>query len=206
MKQVVIIGAGGFGREVAETIKQQYDIELIGFLDDEESLHGKYFNEVKVLGALNWIHTINYQPYFVCSIGNPKIKKEVCERAEKLGYKPITIIHPSARVYSNIEGKGVIIQAGAIITVNVKIEDHVHINLNCSIGHDSVIGKYSTISPLVSISGNAKLGEGVFVGSNASVLPSVKVGDWSKIGAVACVKESCLPNRTYVGVPARLVK
>ena len=74
-----------------------------GFLDDEESLHGKYFNEVKVLGALNWIHTINYQPYFVCSIGNPKIKKEVCERAEKLGYKPITIIHPSARVYSNIE-------------------------------------------------------------------------------------------------------
>lgn len=204
-KRIVIIGAGGFGRECIETILQDRTLELIGFLDDDESLHGKYLNGVKVLGALNWIHTIDYQPYFVCSIGDPKIKKDVCIRAEMLGFKPVSIVHPAARVYSPI-GKGVIIQAGAIVTVNVTIEDHVHINLNCSIGHDSVIGKYSTISPLVSISGNVKLREGVFIGSNAAVLPSVRIGEWTKIGAVACVIKNCISHRTYVGVPARCVR
>ena len=206
-KKVVIIGAGGFGRECIDTIKQDRTLELVGFLDDDESLHGKYLNGYEVYGGVDFFDFAKENlPYFVCAIGDPKVKKEVCKRAEKLGYKPVTIIHPTARVYSNIMGKGVIIQAGVVVTVNVKIEDHVHINLNCSIGHDSVIGKYSTISPLVSISGYAQLKEGVFVGSNASVLPAIRVGEWCKIGALACITKNCLPHRTYVGVPARCVK
>lgn len=226
MNRIVVIGAGGFGRECAEIIRfmsldsiknaviynqnlpVKGDIECIGFLDDNEELHGKKFNGIKVLGGLNWILTNNdfFPIYFVCGIGVPKIKEKVVKRALKLGYKPITIIHPSVLIFTGAKiGVGCVIAAKSIISINTKIGDYTLINHTCSIGHDAITGKYCFVSPLVAMSGFSEIGCGVSLGTCSSIIPYRKVGDWSTIGAGACVIRDIPSNVTAVGVPAKVI-
>ena len=93
-----------------------------------------------------------------------------------------------------------------LLTVNIKIEDHVLINLNCTIGHDTVVGSYCTINPTASINGNNHLGEGVYVGTGATFIQQVSVGDWATIGAGAVVTNDIPEKVVAVGVPAKVVK
>ncbi len=210
-KKVVVIGAGGFGRECAEVCKRQFlhsrDVELVGFLDDDENLHGKYFEGIKVLGALNWIHTINYQPYFVVGLGDPKIREGLTKRAIGLGYKPITLIDPTVVISTGVKiGKGVVILPNVNLAIGCKIGDHVHINYNAVIGHFTEIGEYTTIGPSANIVGDVKVGEMCYIGTNATVLQGVSISINNVIGANACVLKDTEMNSTYVGIPAKRLK
>jgi len=212
VKRVVIIGAGGFGREVAETIRaielSSRDIKLLGYIDDNKDLHGKEITGGKILGGMGWIDSwkaLRNDPlYFTCAIGDPIIKKKVVKKAIEYGYEPITIIHPKAIVGRNCKiGKGVIIQAFAVICVDNTIGDYVHINLQSLVGHDGMIGDYSTVSSLCDVTGFSKLGKYVFMGSGSSVLPSVKVGNYATIGAGGIATKDIEPYSLNVAFPVR---
>ena len=207
-KKVVVIGAGGFGRECAEVCKRQYlhsrDVELVGFLDENENLHGKYFDGVKVLGGFNWIHKVNYQPYFVVGIGDPKIREALTKRAIGLGYKPITLIDPTAVISTGVRiGKGVVILPSVNLAIGCIIKAHVHINYNAVIGHFTEIGEYTTIAPSANIVGDVKVGKNCYIGTNATVLQGLSISKDTTIGAQACVVKDIEIPGIYVGIPAK---
>lgn len=213
MKDFVIIGSGGFGREAAEIAKTimavKKDLNFIGFIDDNKELHGKIINDVPVLGNLEWIKD-SYdgdELFFACAVGEPSIKKKVVERALKLGYTPHSLIHPSVLMYYDVSvGEGTILCPGSIITTNITIGNHVIINKICSIGHDVIIEDFVTINPLSAIGGGAHLKEGVFIGAGTSVLQYKKIGEWSIIGAGATVIRNQEAYVIAVGVPAVVKK
>jgi len=210
MKSVVIVGAGGFGREVLEIFKdinkQKKKWEILGFVDSNTELHGKTINNYPVLGGLNWFE--NHQDVAsVCAVGEPEAKKKVVEALHKMNVHFCNAIHPSVIMSEFIEfGEGVIIGAGTILTVNIKIGNHVIINLNCTIGHDAVIEDYCSLMPTVKINGNNHLYEGVYVGTGASFIHQISVGAWTTIGAGAVVVNNMPGNVLAVGVPAKVLK
>jgi sugar O-acyltransferase (sialic acid O-acetyltransferase NeuD family) len=212
-KDFVIIGCGGFGREAAEIaktiMKEKKDLNFIGFVDDNKDLHGKIINDVPVLGSIEWIKDSydGNKLFFACAVGEPSIKKEIVERAIKLGYIPHSLIHPSVRMCYDVSvGEGSILCPGCIITTNITIGNHVIINQICSIGHDAIIEDFVTINPLTAISGGVHLKEGVFIGTGAVVLQYLEIGEWSIIGASASVIKNQEPYVVAVGVPAVVKK
>ncbi|MDZ5034410.1 transferase, partial [Clostridium perfringens] len=165
IKNIVIVGAGGFGREVAwlieEINKKELQWNILGFIDDDLSKKGNFLNAYEILGDLQSLEKIK-DLYFACAIGNSNIKAKLANRCEEIGLKPATLIHPNVELGNfNEIGIGNIICAGNVITVNVKTGKYVTINLSCTIGHDVILKDYITVYPSVSISGNCDIGERV---------------------------------------------
>lgn len=211
MKSVVIVGAGGFGREVLEIFKdldkRAGPVRVLGFVDEDENLYGRTMNGYPVLGGLDWLKRHVAECTCVCAIGDPATRKDVVRRVYESGASFTNAIHPSVIMSDSVElGDGVIICAGSILTVNIQVGDHVHINLNSTIGHDTAIGPYSTICPAVSISGHGRLDEGVFVGTGAVLVPDIAVGSWATIGAGTVALHDIPDGSVAVGVPARVVR
>lgn len=212
MKNIVIIGAGGFAREVQWLIKdineQKQEWNLLGFIDENINNKGLELNNDKVLGTFKDISINNYEDlYYVCAVGDPKAKKELVKKAEKLGLKAGTLIHPSVIMSNFVDiGEGSIICAGSILTVNIKIGNHVIINIDSTIGHDSIINDFSTILPSVNISGNTAIEECVSMGTGSSIIQGLSIGKYSTIGAGAVVIKNIPIGSTAVGMPAKVIK
>ncbi len=211
MKKIVVVGAGGFGREVIEIfkdcnkIKKEWDI--LGFVDDTPSLLGKYINGYPVLGDIGWLIQNSYEINCVIAVGDPRGKKQIAEKLEKSEVNFVSAIHPSVIMSEFVEfGRDVIICAGCILTVNIKIENHVCININSTIGHDVIIEDYSCIMPSVKISGNVVLKKGSYIGTGAAFIPKISVGKWSIVGAGAVAISNIPDNVVAVGIPAKVVK
>lgn len=189
-----LIGAGGFAREI---MAHMQDFTLPLFIDDEywspnseNSLPLSQFdpNEYEVLVA----------------VGDPRSRFEIVSRlpAET---KYFTFIHKSAQLLDdNISiGKGSIICAGSILTTNIRIGDHAHLNLQTTIGHDCEIGSYFTTAPGVKVSGNCKIYDCVYVGTNASIKQKTTIHSLATIGMNAAVVKNIEGPGVYVGVPAK---
>lgn len=210
MKDIVIIGAGGFGREVAwlieEINKDKTTWNLLGYIDDNIENHGKVLNNIKILGGFDWLEG-KEDIYYVCAVGNPKTKKILIDKCEKINLKPATVIHPSVLMsqYNKI-GEGCIICAGTIITVNVEIGNHVIINLDCTIGHDAVIKDYCTILPSVNVSGNTLIEQLSEIGTGTQIIQGIKIGEETIVGAGAAVVKDLPGKCTAVGIPAKVIK
>lgn len=209
MKDIVIIGAGGFGREVAWLIEdinqnaQQWNI--VGFVDDNEKLQGQEYNGYKVVGNTDWLTEQEY--YVINAIADPFIKKIIMIKLKESQNIYPTIIHPSVIFSKSTSiGKGTIICAGSVLTVNSKVGNHVSINPNVTVGHDTKIEDYSSILPGANISGNIVLESGVLIGAGAVVIQNLTVGENSIIGAGAVVVGNIESNCTAVGVPAKSIK
>jgi len=210
MKDIVIIGVGGFGREVAEAIKdvnkKRKTWRIKGFLDEDDKLYNKKINGYLVLGNLEWLKK-NKDVYCVVAIGDPKTKEDIVNKVGENSGRFVSIIHPSVIMSDFVEiGEGTIICAGSILTTNIQIGKHVIINLNCTIGHDVKIGDYSSIMPDVSINGEDIIGESVYIGTNASLKEAVEIGEKTVIGAGSVVINDMPKNVTAVGVPAKVIK
>jgi len=210
MEKILIIGAGGFGREVLWTINDCNKIEkkysVLGFIDEDKSLHGQTIDGFPVLGGLDWIDS-NYEKPMSCiiAIGNSLIKKKIEKQLEKVNPSYAKIIHPTVISSQLVTiGDGTIIQAGTILTVNLKIGKHVHINMDCTVAHDSIIEDYVTISPGVHINGKTIIGDSAFIGTGVIMKQEIKVGPESVIGAGAVLLENVPKKSLYVGVPAKL--
>lgn len=209
MKDIVIIGAGGFGREVAWLIEDinraKREWNIVGFVDDEESILGTDINGYKVIGNIDWLK--GQELSVVNAIADPTTKKKVMSRLEMSKNKYPVLIHPNVICSELVDiGEGSIICAGNIITVNIEIGKHVIVNLDCTIGHDAIIGDFSTVLPSVNISGYVKTGECVSVGTGAAVIQGINIGENTVIGAGAVVVKDLPAKCTAVGSPAKPVK
>ncbi len=206
-KRLLVVGAGGFGREVAAWASDiplsARDWELGGFLDDcADALHG-YEVGLPIVGGI-----AEYVPQesdlFVMALGDPRTKLAAAGRLTKRGAQFITLVHPTAIVGDRSRlGAGTVVCPRAVITTDVKIGRFVTINLHATIGHDTVVGDGCTLSCQTDVTGFARLGEGVFLGSHASVLPGAKVGDYAKVGAGSIVLKKVRPGTTVLGVPGK---
>jgi sugar O-acyltransferase (sialic acid O-acetyltransferase NeuD family) len=212
MKNIVICGAGGFGREVAWLIeninKVKIEWNLMGFIDNTPGLKGQIINGYPVLGDESWFSGIGDIIYTVCAVGSSKGKKSWIERLSKnANIKFATLIDPNV-IISNIVsiGEGTIICAGTIITINIRIGSHVIINLDCTVGHDAVIDDYITINPSVNVSGNVHINSLVEVGTGTNIIQGVTIGRNTIIGAGSVVTKDIPDFCTAVGVPAKPIK
>lgn len=209
MKDLIIIGVGGVGRETALIVEQlnlvSKEWNLLGFVDDNKEVQGKTINGYKVLGGIDYITGYNDEIHVVCCISNYKIKKAIIESIKSTNSKVKfpSIIHPSIRLNKTIEiGEGCIIYENAVITANIKIGNYVIISPKCGIGHDSIINDYVTLLWNVNVSGNVVLEEGVTMGSGSTTIQGIKIGRQSFIGAGAVVIRDKKPYKKAAGVPA----
>jgi sugar O-acyltransferase (sialic acid O-acetyltransferase NeuD family) len=207
--RVIIVGAGGFGRELLIWVKDTYgddeDIQIAGFLDADPLALEKYDNPLPVLGDPS-----AYEPdpsdRFICGLAVPAIKLNVCRDMKSRGAIFLTMVHPSAIVGDRSRlGEGCVICPGAIVTADVMVGDFVTINGQATVGHDAVLGDGSTMSGHSEVNGFAELGEGVFLGSHATILPHAKVGSFAKVGAGSVVLKKVKPRTTVMGVPAKML-
>lgn len=212
MKDIVICGAGGFGREVAWLIesinKVKSEWNIVGFIDNTPQLKGKIVNGYPVLGDESWFDSIKDPIYAVCAVGSSSGKKSWIERlSSNINIRFATIIDPNVRVSNIVDiGEGTIICSGTIITVNIKIGKHVIINLDCTVGHDAVIGDYSTINPSVNVSGNVHIGSMCEIGTGTNIIQGKTIGTGSIIGAGSVVTKDISDFCTAVGIPAKPIK
>jgi sugar O-acyltransferase (sialic acid O-acetyltransferase NeuD family) len=211
-KRLVIFGAGGFGREVLQLVR---DINAVspswiceGFLvDSQYAASGGMVQGLPILGDLTWLSQ-NPDVHVVIAVGAPAAKMQISSRIRMAsGNSFAVLVHPRAWVGQYVTiGEGSIICAGALITTDIHIGRHVHVNIGATIGHDSVLEDYVTLNPDVNVSGNVQLKEGVEVGTNSVLIPGNAVGCWSIIGAGSVVTKSLPPNITAVGIPAKAIK
>jgi sugar O-acyltransferase (sialic acid O-acetyltransferase NeuD family) len=211
-KQIAIYGGGGFAREVAWLIqscnsnKEVY--EVVCFIDDKIEAHGRLLNGISVMG-LETAATRFPEACMVAAVGNPQTRQLLTEKAMAAGFRFETIIHPLIARSPWLEmGPGTVICAGSVLTTNIVLGAHVQINLACTVGHDVIMGDYTTLAPGVHISGCVHLGKRVYVGTGAVVINGTPdepllIGDDTVIGAAACVTKSLAAGLTVVGIPAK---
>ena len=210
LRDLYIIGAGGFGREVAWLVERINEVNptwnLKGFIDDNESLWGNVEGDYPVLGGCEYLKSLG-DVYAVCAVGSAKVRKIIIGRIKESNVKFATLIDPSVLVSKRVEiGEGSIICAGTIITVDITIGSHVIINLDCTIGHDDIIEDFATIYPSVNVSGNVVLGECSEFGTGMQIIQGKKVAPNSIIGAGSVVVRDIQESGTYVGCPAKKIK
>lgn len=210
MKDLYIIGAGGFGREVAWIVERINSIKptwnLKGFIDDNETLWGSKEGKYHVFGGCEYLSTLE-DVYAVCAVGSSNVRKKIIEKLKDTSVKFATLVDPSVLYSNSVKiGEGAIVCAGTIITVNVNIGDHVIVNLDCTIGHDAVIDDFVTIYPSVNVSGNVLIGECSELGTGTQIIQGKKVISNTIIGAGAIVVKDCIESGTYVGSPAKKIK
>lgn len=212
MKDLIIFGAGGFGREVAWAVKRLNKVtptwNLLGFMDDADNIQGSEINGYKVLGK-----TADVGKYpdanFVVAVAASKIREKIVFNMKTVNpsIKFGTVIDPSVEMSEHVAiGEGTIICAHTIITVNIEIGSHVIINLDCMIGHDAVLQNFVTLYPSVNVSGFTKIGHAVELGTGMQIIQGKTVGDYSIVGAGAVVVKDIPAECTAVGSPARPIK
>ncbi|QXD14331.1 acetyltransferase [Rhodocaloribacter litoris] len=207
MEPLVIVGAGGFGRETAalvEAINRHTPAwTLQGFVDDDPALAGQSRLGYPLLGDVDWLLR-QEGLHYVLAVGNPQIRRRLARRLAGAPLSPARLVHPEASVHpSSSLGAGSIICRGVTVTVDARIGTHVLLNLHSTVGHDAILGDYTTVHPGVHVSGHARTGAAVELGTGCVLLPGVHVGDETRVGAGAVVVRDLPENITAVGVPAR---
>lgn len=208
---LVIVGCGGFGREVADVVDAVNTIgatwNLLGFLDDRPSaldLERVGHLGVEILGGVASAGRLPTGWHYTIGIGDGATRRSLAHQLNTLGGQAATIVHPTATVGARTTvGAGSVLCSGVAVTTNVSVGKHVHINLNSTIGHDTDIGDFVTINPLVAISGNCVLEPCSNLGTQSAVLPGLIVGAHSTVGAAACVTKNVGAGLVVRGVPAR---
>jgi sugar O-acyltransferase (sialic acid O-acetyltransferase NeuD family) len=199
MKKLVIVGAGGHGKVVADIAQNYYD-EIV-FLDDASI--DKCMDYSVVGKVCDYKEHLSTADFFV-AIGNPNIRKKITEILEQSRGNVVSLIHPRAVVAKEVEiGKGTVIMAGSVVNPDVRIGNGCIVNTCASVDHECVISDYVHVSVGVHIAGAVSIGDGTFVGAGATVINNVEIAPWCTIGAGAVVIHSLTDAGTYVGVPAR---
>lgn len=212
MKTIVIIGAGGFAREVRWLLDEinsatpSWDFK--GFVVSDLSKLGNNDSRELVRGDLTWLQEHRESIHAVAiGIGSGsarlRLSAQVASAIPELEWP--ALVHPTVRFdgASCRVGKGSILCAGTMVTVNVAFEPYCLVNLCCTIGHEAVIGEGAVVNPSVNISGGVRVGRGALLGTGAKVLQYLNVGAGASVGAGAVVTKDVPEGVTVVGVPAK---
>lgn len=212
MTQVVIIGAGGHGREVAEILRHQAqrgaDIQLLGFIDEQPRLHGHSIDGLMVLGDWSWFDTRSGADVAViCAVGTPQICRRLVHKAQARGLRFINAISPLAHVSSGARlGQGIVVFPRVVISTGVYLGNHCILNMAVTVSHDTSVGAYSNLNPGAHLAGDVKIGVGCYVGMGTNVIQQRSIGSWTIVGAGAAVVHDLPGNVTAVGIPAQVIK
>lgn len=208
---IVIIGAGGFGREALDVVAALNHggeaIRVLGVVDSAPSalnLERLRNRNTTYLGTEeDWLAQ-GTEASFVVGVGNPQARSSIAKRWTDAGRRPVTLIHPAAGVGTKSTiGAGSVVCAGVQISTNVHLAEYVHINPNATVGHDSVLERFVSINPGAVVSGDVVIESGVLVGAGAVILQGLTIGRDSTIGAAACVVRDVAPTTVVKGVPAK---
>lgn len=213
IRDIVIIGAGGFAREVEWLIRDINEsaaqFRFAGYLVSDLSRVGEHDSHEQIIGDLGWLAQ-NDTVSVAIGIGNPAVRlrlgRELAQQHPGLDWP--TLLHPSVRIdrSSASIGRGVLLTAGVIGTVDVTLDEFAMVNLACTLGHECRIGAGTVLNPTVNISGGVEIGEAVLIGTGAQVLQYVKVGNGSVVGAGAVVLKEVPEGQTVAGIPARVLE
>lgn len=208
MKNLIIVGASGFGREIAQWVEDINKIEpewnIKGYIDDNLDALDGIKDDYKIIGRIHdWIPA--QDEYFVCAVAFPKVKYELVNMLLEKGAKFATIIHPTASINKHVPiGEGTVITPRSSITSNAKIGRFTSI-LGSGVGHDATIGDFSTLSGRCSINGHVQVGEMVYIACGVSIAPSKKIGDGATVGIGSVVISNVKPGVTVFGNPAKKI-
>ena len=205
---IVVIGAGGFAREVRWLIEDIGAFEFRGFVVTDLSKLADTDSGDLVVGDYGWIESHRSEVQCVAlGIGSPAARRAVGEEItrEFPELEMPALVHPTAQMdrASCRLGAGVLVCAGTIGTVNLEIRRFAMVNLACTLGHEAVVGTGTVLNPTVNVSGGVTIGDEVLVGTGAQILQYLDVGDRATVGAGAVVTRSVPSGVTVAGVPAR---
>lgn len=197
-KKVIIIGAGGHAKVVADAVRKSGDI-VLGFLDDDKVRSGKDFYGARILGTLSSYSKFASDAEFIIAIGNNNVRKNI---SESMMCKWYTAVHPSAWIGEGvIFDEGVFVAAGAVINADAKIGKHTIVNSGAVVEHDCSVGAFAHISPRATVCGTCNIGELSWLGAGSTVINGLNVCPEAIIGAGATVIRDIEHKGTYVGVP-----
>ena len=210
MEKIAIVGSGGFAREILTLIndinRQTKKYEFIGFVgfDKSQIMHG-----FPVIGNDEEINKTTELISLVIAVGEPNLKEKIRSKYTNPLVSFPTLIHPSVIIGdpgSVKIGEGCIICAGCILTTDIILHNFVTLNLQCTVGHDTIINDYASFMPSVNISGEVNVDKSVYVGTGTKIINQLGIGENTIVGAGAVVAKSLSANCTAVGVPAKPIK
>jgi sugar O-acyltransferase (sialic acid O-acetyltransferase NeuD family) len=213
MKDLVIVGAGGFARETAATVRALNAVtptwRLLGFLDDDEALHGQLRGGVPVLGGTDAVRGLPAAAVVVC-VGNPRDYASRARIVRRLALPPeryATVTHPSAQVADGcLVGPGSVLLAQVVLTADVRIGAHVAVMPQVVLTHDDAVDDYVTIAAGVRLGGGVRLARGAYLGTGALVREGLTIGAWSLVGMGSVVLDDIPPGEVWAGCPARYLR
>lgn len=209
MKNLIIVGARGFGREIYSLAKNcnGYNNEFVikGFLDDKHDALLEFKKYPQILTSVE-DYQIEENDVFVVALGDVNYKKIYTEKVIEKKGEFYSLIHPTAIINQNIKiGVGAIIGQYAVVSNDVTIGNHVIVHPFCVFGHDVTIGNYSSMGAYTFLGGFSKIGDMVTIHPKASVLPHKKVNKNSIVGTGSVVMRNVPENVTVHGNPARII-
>lgn len=201
--EVVIIGAGGFGREVFQYAYDTGRFNVVGFLDDRQADALTIPDGLPLLGSIS-----AYEPSvgqrFLMAVGDPEARSKIAKRIQALGGVFETIVHPASYVASTARiGAGSIVAPFASVGASAVLAELSQVHFYASVAHDVRVGKYSALSPYAAVNGGGQLGDCAFLGTRATVNPLKSVGDHSKVAAGAVVYQDVPEWSLASGNPAK---
>lgn len=208
MTPLVIIGAGGFGREVwsittaINSVEPTY--ELIGFVDDALSDDNAAALErlgAAYLGGSEWLQNAPSGTQGVIGIGSASARRAIDTRFSSLTWA--TLVHPDTTIGDDVElGSGSVVAPGSRLSTSIRVGRHAHIDQNVTVGHDSILMDYSRLNPQACVSGNVTVSHGATVGASATIIQGLTVGQNALVGAGAVVTRNVSDSVIVKGVPA----
>jgi len=206
---MVILGAGGASREIADAVEEMNRLQprwnLLGFLDDDPAKLGRSVNDLPVLGPIS--SAAGYRAALIIGIAaarNRSVRRRIVETLSLPRESFATIIHPSASVSRHARiGVGTALLQNVVVNADIVIGDHSFVDYGALLGHDAIIGDFVTIAPGAVISGGVRLGAGAYVGAGAMLRDGISVGEGAVLGMGAVVVKDVPPTAVMVGNPAR---
>jgi len=207
-RRLLIVGAGGFGREVLQWARDawpDHKEQIAGFLSDDPRRLDGFSTGLEILGSVEGYEKLPGD-YLLLGIGVPYARHMVADRLTARGAEFVTLVHPRSVVAQSARiGKGSIVCPGAIISDSANLGRCVLLNYHASLGHDAATGDYAVLSPYATLGGGATVGDDAFLGLHASVGPGKSVGARSKVSANSCVLADTPADSIIYGVPGRIL-
>ncbi len=206
MKDLVIVGAGGFARETAAAAHAGW--RVLGFTDDDPALNGTQRSGLPILGPVDGVRDMD-AAVVVC-VGNPRAYTARRRIVERLGLpveRYATVVHPSVSIGAGSTiGAGSVLLAGAVLTADVTVGGHVAVMPQAVLTHDDLVSPYATIASGVRLGGGVVVGEGAYLGAGALVREGVTVGAGSLVGMGSVVLREVPAHQVWAGNPARFLR